>query len=123
MKKKILGENIEPKCEYCQFGNISPESDTVLCLKKGVLNRDDSCKKFRYDPLKRIPRQAPEPLPYSAGDFSLTDEQEDYAPAAGEYDLPPEWEEDDRPPVRGEDDRPADEEDEYYISDENFILE
>ena len=71
MKKKLLGENIEPKCGYCQFGTSVPDGGTVLCTKKGVSEKDACCKKFRYDPLKRVPRQAPEMPVFSASDFSL----------------------------------------------------
>ncbi len=79
MKKKILGRNVEPRCGYCQRGTRSPDGKTVLCPKKGVLDKDDFCKKFRYDPLKRIPRGTPEILSFSERDFSLSD---------GDADLP-----------------------------------
>lgn len=71
MKKKLLGANIEPKCQYCRFGTPVAESDTVLCLKKGVLDKDASCKKFRYDALKRKPQPPAEMLTFTESDFSL----------------------------------------------------
>ena len=73
MKKKLLGSNIEPKCKYCRFGTPVPESDTVLCPKKGVLDKDASCNKFRYDALKRKPKaQSPsDVLTFTESDFSL----------------------------------------------------
>ena len=73
MKKKLLGHHVEPMCRYCQFGTRVAGSDTVLCPKKGVTDKDDSCKKFRYDPLKRKPQpQAPtEMLTFTENDFSL----------------------------------------------------
>lgn len=71
MKKKLLGSDIEPKCQYCLSGTAVTDSDTVLCPKKGVLDKNDSCRKFIYDPLKRIPQQAAEMLSFSADDFSL----------------------------------------------------
>lgn len=77
MKQKVLGKNIEPKCEYCQYGTIATDGATVLCPKKGVFARDASCKKFLYDPLKRVPQEAPPPMPFSERDFSLTDAPED----------------------------------------------
>ena len=54
MSKKII-EAKEPRCEYCLRGKLSADGETVLCTKKGVMNKDFSCKKFRYDPLKRVP--------------------------------------------------------------------
>ena len=71
MKKKLLGKDIAPKCRYCRFGVCAPDGVTVLCAKKGVSDRDGSCKKFRYDPLKREPRPAPEMPSFTADDFSL----------------------------------------------------
>ncbi len=70
MKQKIIG-NVAPKCEYCKHGKLSSDGENILCIKKGVLSRDFSCKKFSYDPLKRIPRELP-PLPeFSPEDFEL----------------------------------------------------
>ena len=79
MKKRILGKNVEPRCGYCQHGQEAPNGQSVLCPKKGILDKDASCKKFRYDPLKRIPRGAPEPLTFSERDFSLTDGPEAFS--------------------------------------------
>lgn len=69
MKRKVLG-NITPKCEYCKFGNASGDN-TILCIKKGILDKDSSCKKFSYDPLKRVPEKKAELPEYSASDFEL----------------------------------------------------
>lgn len=44
----------------------------MLCTRKGVVEADGSCRKFRYDPFKRIP-----PRP-KAQDFSKY-EQEDFS--------------------------------------------
>ena len=44
----------------------------MLCVKKGVVSADGKCRKFQYDPCKRIP-----PRP-KALDFSQY-EQEDYS--------------------------------------------
>lgn len=56
MKKKLFGNNIKPSCKYCQLG--SPlEEDKIQCEKFGVVKTYDSCKKFVYSPLKRIPKK------------------------------------------------------------------
>lgn len=70
MKKKIIG-NVEPKCEYCKFGIEGADKKSILCPKKGVLDKDDHCKKFEYDPLKRVPRKAPTLMEFSEEDFEL----------------------------------------------------
>jgi hypothetical protein len=69
--KKILGNGVEPKCRYCRFGTPVTDSDAVLCPKCGVRDGSAACKKFRYDPLKRVPRQPPEMLVFSEDEFSL----------------------------------------------------
>ncbi len=72
MAKKLLNKKeISPSCSYCTHGKLSPNGETVLCKKKGVMEKEDCCKKFVYDVLKRQPRR---PLPlqkYDKGDFEL----------------------------------------------------
>lgn len=70
MKKKIFGD-VVPKCEYCKHGHLGGDSKTILCSKKGVLNKDDYCKKFSYDPLKRVPEKAPVLTEFKPEDFEL----------------------------------------------------
>lgn len=48
-------------CRYCDKSTLLTRADKVLCRKKGIVNVDGECKKFRYDPLKRVP-VAPPPL-------------------------------------------------------------
>lgn len=55
-KKELFGNHIEPKCIYCFFGNLAKSGDKILCEKVGVVGLDNkTCKKYIYDPLKRIP--------------------------------------------------------------------
>ena len=71
MSRKILG-NIEPKCEYCKIGKLSADKLKVLCPKKGIMDKEFSCKKFRYDPLRRVPDdRMPELMKFTPEDFSL----------------------------------------------------
>ena len=70
MKRKILG-NVEPKCIYCKNGKISSDNKSVLCPKKGIVDKDFFCKKFSYDPMKRIPERKPELQKFSPEDFEL----------------------------------------------------
>ena len=68
---KLYGKNIDSACEYCRYGKLSSEKDVVLCVKKGIVSVGFSCSKFKYDPLKRIPKRRP-PMPqYSPEDFEL----------------------------------------------------
>ena len=52
---KYFDKNITPKCDYCQFGRRAKDGTKVLCEKKGMVEREYSCGKFIYSPLKRIP--------------------------------------------------------------------
>ena len=72
MKKAVFNtENIEPKCEYCQFGKLSADGETVLCIKRGIMNKNSKCRKYVYDIMKRVPRKAPKMQSFSEEDFSL----------------------------------------------------
>lgn len=52
---KYFDKNIQPKCDYCQFGKRAKDGNKVLCEKKGLVESNYSCSKFSYSPLKRIP--------------------------------------------------------------------
>ncbi|MEG0019862.1 MAG: hypothetical protein RR846_03720 [Oscillospiraceae bacterium] len=69
--KKLFGNNIEPACIYCQFGNVSSDEAMILCSKKGVVSPYFSCNKFTYSPTKRIPKRRPAMPQFSKDDFSL----------------------------------------------------
>lgn len=53
----LFKQDIDPMCSYCSHGKPLSEME-IACPKKGVQKAMDSCKKFRYDPLKRIPPRA-----------------------------------------------------------------
>ena len=44
-------------CENCLHGRLSPDEETVLCIKKGIVQPDGTCKRYSYDPLKRRPKK------------------------------------------------------------------
>lgn len=50
----LFRKNIEPHCCYCKFGNLVNERE-VACVKRGIVPMEWHCRKFRYDPLKRVP--------------------------------------------------------------------
>ncbi|MDE5584632.1 MAG: hypothetical protein K2J08_13145 [Ruminococcus sp.] len=54
-KTKYFNNNIEPKCDYCQYGKRAKDGNKVVCDKNGLVSPDHSCGKFSYSPLKRIP--------------------------------------------------------------------
>jgi len=68
----LFRKKIERSCTYCVYGtNIG--DDQILCSKKGLRTMEDKCRKFTYDPCKRIPSK-PKALDFSkydSEDFSL----------------------------------------------------
>jgi len=70
-KKGLFSDDISPNCAYCENATKLQDNNFVLCKDKGVVACDHSCKKFVYDPLKRIPHRAKLHSEYSAEDFSI----------------------------------------------------
>lgn len=54
---RLFRKKMEKRCEYCAHSTRLDE-DTVLCAKKGVRGADAKCRKFQYDPCKRVPAKA-----------------------------------------------------------------
>ena len=50
----LFRKKIQRSCAYCAFGTQLDE-DTVLCTKRGIMPVFKACRKFKYDPCKRIP--------------------------------------------------------------------
>ena len=59
-------------CSYCLWGTKFSD-DQMLCRKHGVVSSNYACRKFTYDPCKRIPprRSGLNFLKYDKEDFSL----------------------------------------------------
>ena len=68
---KLFGNKIHPACQYCTEA-MQQMSENVLCLKKGIVSPHYSCKKFIYDPLKRVPPRPQSLQKYETKDFSIT---------------------------------------------------
>lgn len=68
----LFRKKIERSCSYCSFATVL-EDGQVLCMKKGIKAQTDSCRKFKYDPCKRIPgkQKALDFSRYEKEDFSL----------------------------------------------------
>ena len=68
----LFRKKITRSCSYCQYGT-SFGSDQILCAKRGVVSVLNSCRKFRYNPCKRIPSKvkALDLEKYQDVDFSL----------------------------------------------------
>ncbi len=53
----LFRKKICRSCTYCVNGT-KLNDDEILCIKKGIVRIDRNCKKFQYDPCKRIPPKA-----------------------------------------------------------------
>lgn len=71
MGKKLYGKGITPACVYCKNGEKSEDGTLIFCMKKGILPPDYSCRKFKYDPLERIPKEPLRLGEYSKEEFEL----------------------------------------------------
>lgn len=73
MKNQEFVHSEYPKCcFYCEKGNHSFDQSAVLCKKHGIMDPEDCCDKFVYDPLKRVPLERKSSFEgFTAEDFSL----------------------------------------------------
>ena len=55
----LFRNKIEPCCAYCNWGRPG-EDDAVICPHRGVMKPWSSCRRFRYDPLRRVPEAQPQ---------------------------------------------------------------
>ena len=68
----LFRKKMERYCAYCVYsGKIS--DDQMICRKFGVVPTTHHCRRFRYDPLKRVPSRpkAQDFSKYEEKDFSL----------------------------------------------------
>jgi hypothetical protein len=53
----------EKYCKYCELAVTLTDEDQMLCSRYGVVSSSHCCRRFRYDPMKRVParnRQKPQ---------------------------------------------------------------
>ena len=67
-KFSLFKPKMEPQCVYCTHSRPLGEGQ-VVCPKKGVMSEGSSCRKFVYDPKKRVP-----PRPQKADFSNLKDD-------------------------------------------------
>ena len=71
MRRKLYGNKITPACGTCAHARRSADGKGMLCPYRGAVSLEDECRRYEYDPLKRIPRRPPAPAPHSAEEFTL----------------------------------------------------
>ncbi len=50
----LFRKDIDKFCSYCVHA-AKVDEETCLCAKKGLVSSSHHCRKFKYDPLKRVP--------------------------------------------------------------------
>ncbi|MBE7005118.1 MAG: hypothetical protein E7425_12750 [Ruminococcaceae bacterium] len=68
---RLFRRNMEKRCAYCTSGSVLNERE-VACPYRGIVGTADHCRRFVYDPLKRVP---PRPAVLSGGKYSEEDFQ------------------------------------------------
>ena len=72
MKKNLLSaDKYPPRCAYCKSGRLSPDGISVLCEKKGIVDKNSSCRAYKYDVMKRVPEKQPSFTDTDPEDFAL----------------------------------------------------
>jgi hypothetical protein len=66
----LFSKNMEPRCEYCRHGVTFDGDELIGCKHHGVMRADDKCRRFTYDPLKRVPDP---PRVFKAQEFDKED--------------------------------------------------
>lgn len=68
----LFRKEIPRACQYCANG-VQVDEAQVICKRKGLISGAKACRKFRYDPLKRVPprQKAVDFSKYDSQDFSL----------------------------------------------------
>lgn len=65
----LFRKRIARSCNYCSKATKLNDVQ-ILCVKRGIVNIDNSCRKFSYDPCKRVPAKP------KASDFSQYDNED-----------------------------------------------
>lgn len=63
-------KDMEHSCSICTHA-CEIDSNDMLCRRYGVVNKSYSCRKFRYDPYKRVPSRCPTLPIVNKNNFSL----------------------------------------------------
>lgn len=56
-KKTFYGARIAPECAFCEYATPTNGGKMILCRRKGVVSPHFACRRFRYDPLQRVPHR------------------------------------------------------------------
>ena len=68
----LFRKKIQKSCAYCAHSTQLDE-ESMLCLKRGIVPANNACRKFKYDPCRRVPlkMKTPDFSKFKDEDFSL----------------------------------------------------
>ena len=67
----MFKNKIEKNCAYCTYGYMLSNGMECLCDKYGIVTSVSDCRKFKYDPLKRVPDRTPALPDYENSEFGI----------------------------------------------------
>ncbi len=67
----FFNKNVLPSCAWCVFGKPSEHTNEVFCTKRGFTYKNEHCRSYKYDPLKRTPVRSHPADGYNPEDFKL----------------------------------------------------
>ena len=67
----FFDKNVRKSCMWCEHGVKSEYSNEIFCKKRGVVGLDNVCRKYRYDPLKRVPQNQEISKEFKSDDFII----------------------------------------------------
>lgn len=68
MKKKLFGNYIETSCAYCEHSKIN--GNLQICTLNRTI-KNGQCKKFKYNPVMRVPLTSKALPKFNKEDFSI----------------------------------------------------
>lgn len=69
--KKMFNKDLTKKCAHCSHSTPLANSNEMACKIKGIVGLDDLCRKYQYDPLKRVPKPQKLEENYLPDNFTL----------------------------------------------------
>lgn len=70
-KKSSPERECPTACRFCEQAALLDGGNQILCRFHGIVSGDGKCRKFSYDPLKRIPHAPLRPPKLSEEDLLL----------------------------------------------------
>ena len=70
-KNELFGKHIDPACCYCEHSTPTGNERVLTCRYKGKVAPGTSCRRFCYDPLRRVPTRQVFLPSYGSEEFKL----------------------------------------------------